>query len=273
MCLTIFSVIVLLFATVNADVNTTEYIIKIHNNCEAILTIKLFDMNTMPDINLESDGKYVKLFNTIRIDKGVSEINVSSDFDSFMYASVDVYDKTGELLPLLSIGDISNVVLDESLRTNKFYPYTDYDELWLCVPNIDIEVKPIDMTRIIEIQNDCDYDVFIGQAVYSYNINSPVEMVCKPRKRLVQGGVIELYIYDAPFISFFSAYDPYKNTNVDVTFDKFVSMGMVINRIIETSKPLIDCNDYVSRNEVFYFYNKHIVLQRAILCFKSQTDT
>ncbi|AAC96506.1 hypothetical protein PBCV1_A138R [Paramecium bursaria Chlorella virus 1] len=273
MCLSIFSVILLLFATVNADVNTTEYIIKIHNNCEATLNIKIFDMNTMPYINLESDGKYVKLFNTIKIDKGVSEINVSSDFDSFMYASVDVYDKTGELLPLLSISDISNIVLDESLRTIKFYPYTDYDELWLCVPNTDIEVKPIDMTRIIEIQNDCDHDVFIGQAVYSYNINSPVEMVCKPRKRLVQGGVIELYIYDAPFISFFSAYDPYKNTNVDVTFDKFVSMGMVINRIIETSKPLIDCNDYISRNEVFYFYNKHVVLQRAILCFKSQTNT
>ena len=58
----------------------------------------------------------------------------------------------------------------------------------------------------------------------------------------------------------------------DSFFEKFVSMGMPINKIIETSNPLVDCDDYISRNELFYFFYKHYIIQKAILCFKSQID-
>lgn len=272
MSLSIISFLMLLFAIVNADndANTTKNTITIHNNCDAVLNIKLYDLIYITgDDHDKDDYTYVKPeFGIIKIAQGVSEINVTQDVESLMYASIDVYDKNGVSLPLLSTSDIYSVVIDESMATKKFYAYTDYEELWLCVPNVDVEVIPIDMTRVIQIQNDCDYDVYIGQSVYSYDLNHQIEMICKPRKRLVQGGVFELQIDDAPFINFFSAYDSYKNTNVNVFFEKFVSMGMPINKIIETSNPLIGCDDYISRNEIFYFFYKHYIIQKAILCFK-----
>lgn len=245
--------------------NTTTNTIIIHNNCEAIIRPKIYDVITVP---LSENSTYIAHIRTDTvINMGISEFETSIEFDSFMVASTfDVYDSNGEMLPRLSIEDISDVVTDIDM-TNKFYAFTDYDELWFCVPNVDIENKPPQTKFLINIVNLCDYDVYIGQAIYSYDIYSPVEMICKPQKRLVAGGSIELPIGFAPgIITLFSAYNTIGNTNVDVSFLNFVSTGMTINRIIETTKPTVECDGYITRGEQFYFYHAHYIPETATLC-------